>query len=503
MTGHTTLRRNHTPLALCMIALTVWALSSVTAHGQTKTRPLPSAPPVPAKPAAVSVVAQKWTGDFDGMVQRRRIRILTPYSRTHYFIDKGVQRGIVYDAGVKLETEINKTLKTTPATKVHVVFLPTSRDDLQRALIEGQGDIVAANVTVTAERAKIVDFATPGKTGVQEIVVTGPGAAALTTLDDLGGKDVYVREQSIQFQSLSALNATLKQQGKLQVAIKTVPPSLEDEDILEMVNAGLLKATVVDDFMGQFWKLILPNLTLHENLSVRDEGSIAWVARKGSPKLLAVLNPFIDANKAGTLFGNSLLQTYLKNAKFVKSATSGSDLARFQSLIEMFKKYSGQYSVDYLLMMAQGYQESGLNQSVKSPVGAIGVMQVMPATGQGLKVGNINDVDANIHAGVKYIRFMIDEQFAGDPADDLNKGLFAFAAYNCGPGRLRQLRKETESKGLNPNVWFNNVERTAGERVGRETVQYVSNIYKYYVAYTLVLQQLQEKDRAKQTIKDR
>jgi membrane-bound lytic murein transglycosylase MltF len=498
MTGNATLRRNHTPLALCMIALTVWALSSVNAHGQTKTRPLPSAPPPPATPAAVPVVAQKWTGDFDGMVQRRRIRIITPYSRTHYFIDKGVQRGIVYDAGIKLETEINRALKTSPATKIHVVFLPTSRDDLQRALIEGQGDIVAANVTVTAERAKIVDFATPGKTGVQEIVVTGPGAAALATLDDLGGKDVYVREQSIQFQSLSALNGKLKQQGKSQVAIKTVPPSLEDEDILEMVNAGLLKATVVDDFMGQFWRQILPNVRLHENLSVRDEGSIAWAVRKGSPKLLAVLNPFIEANKAGTLFGNNILQTYLKSTKFVKSATSGGDLARFQALIEMFKKYSGQYSVDYLLMMAQGYQESGLNQAVKSPVGAIGVMQVI---GQELKVGNINHVDANIHAGVKYIRFMIDEHFAGDPADDLNKTLFAFAAYNCGPGRLRQLRRETESKGLNPNVWFNNVERTTGERVGRETVQYVSNIYKYYVAYTLVLQQLQEKAKAKQTIK--
>jgi membrane-bound lytic murein transglycosylase MltF len=154
-------------------------------------------------------------------------------------------------------------------------------------------------------------------------------------------------------------------------------------------------------------------------------------------------------------------------------------------------------------MMAQGYQESGLNQTVQSPVGAIGVMQVMPATGQGLKVGDIKDVDSNIHAGVKYIRFMIDEQFANDPADDLNKTLFAFAAYNCGPGRLRGLRKETATKGLNPNLWFNNVERITGERVGRETVQYVGNIYKYYVAYSLTLQQMQERAATKQTIKGR
>jgi membrane-bound lytic murein transglycosylase MltF len=280
-----------------------------------------------------------------------------------------------------------------------------------------------------------------------------------------------------------------------------VPASLEDEDILEMVNAGLLKATVVDDFMAEFWKQVLPNLTLHPNLSVRDDGAIAWAVRKGSPKLIAVLNPFVKANKQGSLFGNNILQKYLKSAKFVKNATSAEDLARFQALIEMFKKYSGQYSLDYLLMMAQGFQESGLNQAVKSPVGAIGVMQVMPATGQGLKVGDIQDVDSNIHAGVKYIRFMIDEQFKNDPADDLNKALFAFAAYNCGPGRLRGLRKETATKGLNPNVWFNNVERITGERVGRETVQYVGNIYKYYVAYSLALQQMQDRAAAKKNIK--
>ena len=202
------------------------------------------------------------------------------------------------------------------------------------------------------------------------------------------------------------------------------------------------------------------------------------------------------------MFGNALFQKYLKSAKFVKSATAGEELRRFQAVVALFKKYGAQYNLDYLLMMAQGFQESGLNQDAKSPVGAIGVMQVMPATGKDLKVGDITNIDANINAGVKYIRFMIDKQFADDPADRLNKGLFAFAAYNCGPGRLRQLRREAASKGLNPNVWFNNVERIAGARIGRETVQYVSNIYKYYVAYTLMQEQEQDRAAAKQSISD-
>ena len=116
-------------------------------------------------------------------------------------------------------------------------------------------------------------------------------------------------------------------------------------------------------------------------------------------------------------------------------------------------------------------------------------MQVMPPTGKELNVGDITKVEANIHAGVKYMRFMMDQYFKDEPMDELNKGLMTFASYNAGPGRIRQLRREAEKRGLNPNVWFGNVERVASERIGRETVTYVSNIYKYYVAYRLITEQ--------------
>jgi membrane-bound lytic murein transglycosylase MltF len=475
-------------LPLSCTALVAASLEAPVAHSRQS-----SPPPRPSSSAATTLVDKPWTGDYDGMVQRRRIRILTPYSKTHYFIDKGVPRGVVYEAGLKLEADINRKLKTKPATKVFVAFIPTSRDDLYQALVDGRGDVVAANVTVTPERATLVDFTVPVKTGIREIVVTGPGASIINTIDDLSGKQIAVREKSIQFESLTALNATFKQQGKAAVSIKVLPTALEDEDILEMVNAGLVKATVVDDFIAEFWKQILPSISLHPLIAVREAGAIAWAVRKNSPKFIAELNPLVDANKIGTLFGNALLRKYLKSAKFVRSATSEAEMRKFRSLIEIFQKYAAQYDLDYLLMMAQGFQESQLNQAAKSHVGAIGIMQVMPQTASDLKVGDITKVDPNIHAGIKYIRFTIDQYFADEPIDRLNKGLFAFAAYNCGPARLRQLRREAEQRGLNPNVWFNNVERIAAERIGRETVQYVSNIYKYYVAYTLAQQQLQEK----------
>jgi membrane-bound lytic murein transglycosylase MltF len=172
-------------------------------------------------------------------------------------------------------------------------------------------------------------------------------------------------------------------------------------------------------------------------------------------------------------------------------------------VVDLFKKYGTQYDIDYLLMAAQGYQESTLDHNVRSPVGAIGVMQVMPPTGKDLKVGDITEIEPNIHAGVKYMRFMMDQYFKDEPMDNLNKALMTFAAYNCGPGRLRQLRRETEKRGLDRNVWFGNVERVASERIGRETVTYVSNIYKYYITYKLLSDQRDRREAAKTAVATR
>jgi membrane-bound lytic murein transglycosylase MltF len=175
-------------------------------------------------------------------------------------------------------------------------------------------------------------------------------------------------------------------------------------------------------------------------------------------------------------------------------------MKQFQATAAQFRKYAAKYDLDYLLMMAKGFQESGLRQDVTSPVGAIGVMQVMPATGKEMQVGDITQQDPNIHAGIKYFHSMEERYFGNEPMDDLNKVLFTFAAYNCGPGRVRQLRAEAAQKGLDPNVWINNVEVIAAARIGMETVTYVSNIYKYYVAYKLIAVQNEQRQKARETI---
>jgi len=434
-----------------------------------------------------------WTGDLDGMIERRVIRVLTVNSKTFYFHDKGTQRGTVVDSFRLFEDELNKKLAaekklTNKNLKVRVAFIPLRRDQLLPALAAGKGDVAAANLTITPERQKLVDFTVPGMANVSEVVVAGPASPKVASLDDLSGKEVFVRKSSSYYESLVALNTKFAAEKKPPVTLKEAPETLEDEDLLEMLNAGLIAIIVVDKHKADFWKQIFPKLTVHDNVAVRTGGDVAWALRKGSPQLKAALDDFVTRNKVGTAIGNQLLTRYLKNVKYVKNAATEEERKKFLALIQYFKKYGDQYDVDWLLMGAQGYQESQLNQNAKSPVGAIGVMQLMPATGKEMKVGDVTEIEANIHAGIKYMRFMIDQYYGKEPMTQLDKALFAFASYNAGAGRISQLRKEAAKRGLDPNVWFQNVEYVAAEKVGQETVTYVSNIYKYYIAYRLVLE---------------
>jgi membrane-bound lytic murein transglycosylase MltF len=464
--------------------------------------PIPDTPsPMDALPEQVRLGVHKpFTGDFDEMVKRRAIRVAVTFNRTHYFIDKGQERGITYEALKAFENDLNTDLKTGNM-KVHVVIVPLPRDLLYPALEKGTVDMVAAMVTVRPEAEKLVAFSEPTRTNVNEVVVTGPGAPPIATLDDLSGQKVFVRKTSFYRANLERLNGQLKSRGKAPVVIEEAPDVLEDDDILEMVNAGLTPITIADDYLADFWKEIFTSLEVHKDLSVHSGGNLAIAFRKNNPKLREVANEWIRRHGKGDAFRNVLERKYLKDVKFAKNAAATSERRKLATVIALFKKYGAQYDLDYLLMAAQGYQESTLDQTVKSPVGAVGIMQVMPPTGKELKVGDINKLEPNIHAGVKYMRFMIDTYFKDEPMDRLNKGLMAFASYNAGPNRLRQLRREAAQRGLNPNVWFGNVERIASERIGRETVTYVSNIYKYYLTYKLLAAQLEQRDAAKAKVR--
>ncbi len=483
-------------LAPLYLFLLIQVLACSNSTGQTKAPSASQPSQTSQAPAAPRIQGAEFAGDLDGILKRRYIRALVAYSKTQYYVVKGVQYGSSYEFLKAFEDAINgKYPSKQKNLRFHVVFVPVPRDQMFSRLAAGRGDIAVGALTITPDRLKLVDFSSPIATGVKEIPITGPQSPPLNSLDDLSGKEVFARPSSSYWEHLQALNLKFKSAGKPLVTLRAAPEDLEDEDILEMLNSGLIQVAVTDAFLPKLWQQIFLNLRPHDNIAVSDSGSLGWAMRKNSPQLMAAVNDFILTHKVGTAFGNAVVQRYAINTKMLKSATSPAELKKFEQTAALFQKYGTQYNVDYLLMMAQGFQESTLNQQAKSPVGAVGIMQLMPATGQQMKVGDINQIDANVHAGVKYIRFMVDKYYANEPMTDTDKLLFAFAAYNAGPGRVHALRVEAGQKGLNPNVWIDNVEMIAAARIGMETVTYVANIYKYYIAYKLLA--AQEEERAK------
>ena len=347
------------------------------------------------------------------------------------------------------------------------MFIPVERSELLTALAAGKGDIALSAIGVTQAREKVVDFSVPVVSDIGAVAVCGPGAAAIASVDDLAGKPVFVRKSSVYYSDLVALNKRFAAEGKPAVIIKEAPEELDDEDLIEMVNAGLIPYTASIDVVAKFWKQVFPKITVHEGITLRTGADIAWAMREGSPQLKTAVNDFVARHAKGTSIGNQIMTRYFKSAKYVKNATSEAERKKFLALMEFFQKYGDQYDVDWLLMAAQGYQESQLNQAARSHVGAIGIMQIMPAAGKDLDVGDIGQVEPNIKGGIKYMRWMIDQYYGDEPMTQLDKALFAFASYNAGAGRISQLRREAAKRGLNPNVWFHNVEYLAAEKIGR------------------------------------
>ena len=429
-----------------------------------------------------------WTGDLPGMLERRQIRALVPYSRTFYFLDeRGSQHGLSYAFMEAFEDYVNAHVESG-LLRVQVVYVPVTRDRLVPWLLEGRGDIIAANLTTTRTRGRLMDFTEPLASGVDEVLVSGPTAAPIERLEQLSGRTVFVRSASSFYESLQTLNRDLGSRGLAPVRLKEAPAHFEVGDVLELVNAGLVEHAVADDYLAEFWARVLPDIVVHETLALRQDADIAFAVRPDSPRLKALLDEFLTTHRAGTLFGNVIFERYLQDTRWVLERDSTKKYAVLEQKAPLFQKFGAQYQLDWLLLLAQAYQESRLNQDARSPAGAVGVMQVLPSTGREMDVGDISVLENNIHAGARYLRWMIDRYYDDDAISPADRMLFALASYNAGPARVRALRDEAAEMGLDPNTWFDNVEYVAAQRIGRETVEYVHNIYKYHIAFSLIFE---------------
>ncbi|WP_158947280.1 lytic transglycosylase F [Pseudodesulfovibrio cashew] len=427
------------------------------------------------------------TGDLPDMLKKRSVRVLTSFSPTIFFMDKAKVYGFEYSLLKEYEKFLSKTLPGKH--EVSVEFIPVPSDQLIPALLDGRGDIVAALTTITPEREKKVAFTAPYLTDVKELVVTHKSISGIRKPEDLSGRTVLVRESSSYKESLDQLNRQLLAKGKPLVDVVTIPEYETTEDVLEMVNAGIVGITLADGHLAELWTRSLPDIRVLKDVALKTGGRIAWMVRKDNPELKASLDAFAKTVRKGSLLGNIYFNRYYRSGALLEHPLDEPyEVENFSAYTPLFKKYAARYGLDWRLVAALAFQESQFDHNAKSHAGAVGVMQLMPVIARDKRIGiaDIHSVENNIHAGVKYLALLRDRYF--DPAqvpDEAVRIRFALASYNAGPTRIRQCREKAVSMGLDDRFWFHNTEYGAMSLVGMEPVRYVNKINMYYQALIL------------------
>ncbi len=436
-----------------------------------------------------------YTGDLDSLKKKGTVRVLVSADLGFYYIEKGQPKGIIAEFIHHFELHLHKK-----KINVNVQVIPVPRDDLLNALEAGFGDIAVANLTITPQRLKYVDFSDPIISNSQEWLVTSKKTPTITSYEELSGKEVWVRASSSYFESLQQINKQLSANGVPPIHVQFIEENLQDYELMEMINQDILPMTVIDSHKSQLWTKIMDNIVIHEELPIRTDTSIGWAMRKNSPQLKSEVNQYANKIKQGSFLGNVIYNKYLDNTKWLKNALNPNTVKQFNSLALLFEQYADQYEFDWLMISAQAYQESRFNNRLVSHMGAVGIMQVLPKTAKEpyINIKNFRQLEHNIHAGVKYMNFVHKRYFQKPEITKENQMYFSLAAYNAGPANVRKMRRMAVKHGYDPNVWFNNVEIMARKYVSKEPVHYVTNISRYYVIYKQIalLQALREQQNA-------
>ncbi len=481
-----------------MAAILVVAVSFLLNSSPVFAAPEKTLPSTTDAQPLIARIDTPFKGDLDQIRARKILRVLVSYSRTNFFIDDGKFQGFEYELLKAYEKYLNNGEKD-PNAKTKMIFVPIPFDQIFQTLNQGRGDIAAAGLTITPGRQKIVAFTKPYIPEVNEVVVLNKDIKNVRSIEDLSNRMVYVRKGSSYVRHLKSLNEKIEKIKRPPVIIKTAHEYIVTEDILEFVNAGVVDITVADHHIARAWSQVLPDIVVRKDLKIDSGDKIAWAVRKENTALLSDLNDFIRKNKKGSLLGNILFKKYYQNSKWILNPVTEKEREKLHRLIAFFKEYGLRYNFKFLKLAAVAYQESGLDNSKRSSTGAIGIMQVLPSTASDkhINIKNIHLVQNNIHAGTKYLNYLRTRYFSASEIMPADRVYFSLAAYNAGPAKVNQIRRTASERGFDPNKWFFNVENIAAEVIGKETVNYVANINKYYVAYQLYYDINRQREKSK------
>jgi len=414
----------------------------------------------------------------------RFLTVLIPYDRSRFFVHKGEPRGFEYELVRQFEERFNEAARGTEPP-LETIFLPVPFAQLLDLLAEGTGDIAAGGLTVTTERAERVRFSEPYMTEIREVVVANTGVELGNTVETLAGRRIVVVNGSSYAEHLRALSDRFVASGLPAVEIVEAPVSVMSEDLVELVHAGAVALTVVDEHIAELWANELNGLNVTD-LAITEGNDIAWaLSNRLDNAVVESINEFLIEARTGSLLGNILFKRYFEDSKWIENPLGPEAITEVSRYRPLFSKHAEANNLDWRLVAAVAFQESGFDPFATSAAGARGLMQVRPATAAEVGVGDLNSPDAQVAAGTRYLASLRD-RFLSEGVEPRQAVNLALAGYNAGPARLERLRQVTKDElGLDPDVWFFNVERAAAQDVGLETVRYVANVNKYRLAYEL------------------
>ena len=412
------------------------------------------------------------------------LRVLVTYNRTTFFVDRGQPRGYEYEYMREFERFLNQRLRGGEHP-VRLEFVVTDFDRLLPDLVEGRGDVIAANFTITRARDEKADFSLPYLEGIDEMLVANRQAPQLASVEALSGKRVLVVRGSSYAEHLARLAVEQERAGRAPVNVVQAESNLEAEDILEMVNARIVDYTVADSHVARLWSQVLPNILVRDNLVVNKMGNLAWATRPECRELREALDAFVRQDGSRSGMNSKLFERYFRDTRWIGNPAAEPMLRRQASAISRIRTDSQANGLDWRLVLAHAAAESGFDQSRRGPGGAVGIMQVTPQMAAAVHVTNIEKPEQNILAGVRYLAKLRDD-YARETGADANGSVdLALAAYRIGPDRLRTLQNYASQVGLDPRRWQKNVELVSDLTLGDEPSREMHDVYKYYEAYRL------------------
>lgn len=448
-------------LLLCLLVLTPWpAIARVMGPQAWQT------------PATVRDLAE---------IRRSGVlRVLVNQSRNSSGEVKGEAIGVESVRLRAFEQYLNRGSKG-PAIRLKLI--PKAKDQLLGALQRGEGDLVAPGELLPLGTARQVSRSRAVVMDVRMVLVSRQGSHRYKSYEQLSGRSVALPAGSAAGAALEVINQNLMKAGRAPIVVEWVDPTLAVEDVLEMVQAGVYPATVVEQTIAQRWVKVLPKLRVDAQLTLGNAADMHWFLRKDASMLHASVDRFLQAYTAPVNQDAAFERVYrrLYRVQYPLDRTGRQRLEKVRPTLQL---HAQQQEIDWLNLAALAFKESTLNPAARGASGATGLMQVTPATARSMGVTDIGKLDNNVLASAKYLANIRRNYFASSRLNERERMAFVLAAYNLGPQRVQSLRAEARRQGLNPDQWFFQVERVAMATMGMGVVSYVNAVNKYFLAYT-------------------